>query len=269
ELARQASFRRFAYGLGAALLAIIGLILTGFLFARKTNQKLKAQKAEIELQKDILTDERNKSDDLLLNILPMATAKELKEKGTAQPRFYKSVSVMFSDFTNFTAISGSMAPEEVVHELNACFKAFDKIIEDHGLEKIKTIGDSYMIAGGVPEPIEGHAEKMVETGLAMQDWMEKRYREKISKGKDYWRMRIGIHSGPVVAGVIGQKKFAYDIWGDTVNIASRLESACEAGRVNISASTAEQLPPSITLSERGEVPVKGKGNMPMYFVESV
>jgi adenylate cyclase len=269
ELAEQASFRRFAYGLGTALLAIIGLILTGFIFARKTNRTLKAQKEEIESQKDIITDERNKADNLLLNILPLATARELKEKGSAQPRHYDAVTVMFSDFTNFTAITGNMAPEEVVDELNACFKAFDIIIEKYGLEKIKTIGDSYMVAGGVPEPIEGHAEKMVKTGLDMQEWMENRYKEKSLKRQDYWRMRIGIHSGPVVAGVIGQKKFAYDIWGDTVNIASRLEAACEPGRVNISEATLDLLPASCKVSARGEIPAKGKGLLPMYFVDLI
>jgi class 3 adenylate cyclase/tetratricopeptide (TPR) repeat protein len=267
ELAGIRSFKRFAYGMGAALLAIIGLILTGFLFARKTNFKLKAQKAEIEQQKDIISEERNKSDELLLNILPLATAKELKEKGKAEPKLYDDVSVLFADFTGFTSIAGKMNPDEVVRELNICFEAFDKIIEKYGLEKIKTIGDSYMVAGGVPQHLEGHAEKMVKAGVEMQQYLESRYSLKKKEGNDYWRMRVGIHSGPVVAGVIGQKKFAYDIWGDTVNISSRLETACDPGQVNISESTQSRINGQFTLEPRGAIPVKGKGEMKMFFVK--
>ncbi|MEZ5056393.1 MAG: adenylate/guanylate cyclase domain-containing protein [Saprospiraceae bacterium] len=267
ELAGIRSFKRFAYGMGAALLAIIGLILTGFLFARKTNFKLKAQKAEIEQQKDIISEERNKSDELLLNILPLATAKELKEKGKAEPKLYDDVSVLFADFTGFTSIAGKMNPDEVVSELNICFEAFDKIIEKYGLEKIKTIGDSYMVAGGVPQSLDGHAEKMVHAGVEMQQYLESRYALKKKEGNDYWRMRVGIHSGPVVAGVIGQKKFAYDIWGDTVNISSRLETACDPGQVNISESTQSRINGHFKVEPRGAIPVKGKGEMKMYFVK--
>lgn len=267
EIDRQNQFRRFAYGLGTALAAILGLILLGLLFARRTNKKLAAQNEEIEKQKGLVENERDKSDQLLLNILPAETAEELKNKGFATPKTYEQVSVLFTDFTNFTEISDGFAAEKVIEELNICFQKFDEIIEKHNLEKIKTIGDSYMVTGGIPTANRTNSIDAVKAAIKMQDFIEERYNSLIAKGETYWRMRVGIHTGPAVAGVIGAKKFAYDIWGDTVNTASRMESSCEPGRVNISEATYDLVKNKFNCTSRGEIEVKGKGKVGMYFVE--
>jgi len=267
EIERQNQFRRFAYGLGAALAAILALILMGLLFARRTNKKLATQNEEIEKQKGLVENERDKSDQLLLNILPAETAEELKNKGSAAPKAYDQVSVLFTDFTNFTEISSDFAAEKVIEELNICFQKFDEIIEKHNLEKIKTIGDSYMVAGGIPTPNTTNSIDAVKAGIEMQNFIENRYKMLIAKGETYWRMRVGIHTGPTVAGVIGTKKFVYDIWGDTVNVASRMESSCEPGRVNISEATYHLVKKEFNCTSRGEIEVKGKGKVEMYFVE--
>lgn len=226
-------------------------------------REIAGQKEQIEEQKQLLEREKMKTDKLLRNILPEEVAEELKQKGHSKAKRYENVTVLFADFVNFTLLSDTRQPEEVVSQLDCFFRAFDEIIEDLGLEKIKTIGDAYMCAGGVPLDDEEAAIKIIRAAKEMQEFVAQ-----ASEDKDNWLhgLRIGIHSGPVVAGVVGKIKFAYDIWGDTVNKASRLESASEAGEVNVSEETMLLTKDHFNYEFRGEFDVKGKGKMKMYFL---
>lgn len=219
------------------------------------------------MQRNRISKEKKRSDELLLNILPEETAEELKATGTAKAKSFDSVSVLFTDFKNFTQASEILSPEELVAEINYCYSEFDKIITNHKLEKIKTIGDAYMCAGGLPAANNSHPVDIVAAGLAMVDFIEKNKQKRISQGKPYFELRCGIHTGPVVAGVVGTKKFAYDIWGDTVNTASRMESSGEVGRVNISGATYELVKSKFACTHRGKVKAKNKGEIDMYFVD--
>jgi len=209
-----------------------------------------------------LSAERERSETLLRNILPEAIATELKRDGRSVPRRHDEVSILFTDFAQFTQTMATLPPARMVEELNEIFHGFDEVIERNGLEKIKTIGDAYMAAAGVPNAVPDHAEKCVRAALEMQDWMTKRNCDASLK----WGLRIGVHSGAVVAGVVGRKKYAYDIWGDTVNIASRMESAGTAGHVNVSAYTYDLIRSRFECEYRGKVEAKGKGAIDMYFV---
>lgn len=262
QLEQEKSFRQFIYGLGALAGLIFIMILSAWYYARVANQKLAAKNKEIE-------EERRKSEQLLLNILPQQTAQELKTTGIATPKEYDKVTVLFADFSNFTKISEKLTAEELLNELNECFRAFDEITEEYGLEKIKTIGDGYMCAGGIPIANDTNPTDAVYAAIQMQNYMQQRYEEKTNTGTPYWNMRIGIHTGHVIAGVVGTKKFAYDIWGDTVNIASRMESSCENGKINISAETRTFLNGEFDCSYRGEVEVKHANKVGMYFVKPV
>lgn len=223
-----------------------------------------------ELEKEVaertasLRLEKQKSEDLLLNILPAEVAEELKEKGHADARLYNNVTVLFTDFVNFTQRSERLKPSELVALIDYYFKAFDTIIELHGLEKIKTIGDAYLAVCGLPAENPDHACNVVAAALEIRDFMEA---QKASNPAAF-QIRIGINSGPVVAGIVGVKKFAYDIWGDTVNTAARMEQHGEVGKVNISAATYELVKDSFQCSFRGELEAKHKGRMGMYFVEA-
>jgi class 3 adenylate cyclase len=210
---------------------------------------------------------KKKSDELLLNILPSEVAEELKDTGTSKAKNFDEASVMFTDFKDFTSISEKMAPEELVREIDTCFSAFDHIIHKYGIEKIKTIGDAYMCAGGLPVANNSHAKDLVKAALEIRDFMTNHNKEKVAKGKLPFEIRIGINTGPVIAGIVGVRKFAYDIWGDTVNIASRMESSGEAGKVNISGSTYELVKDKFNCTHRGKIQAKNKGEVDMYFVE--
>ncbi len=261
ELA-QAQTRAWALIGGALVLALLALLLYNRNRARaRANRDLASKNAEIQR-------ERERADSLLMNILPEKTAQELKEKNSVQPVRYESVTVLFSDFKNFTQIAEELSPEELVAELDACFRLFDHIIEEHGLEKIKTIGDAYMCAGGIPEPNKTHALDTVRAATEMQRGLQNLMEKNALEGKPIFEMRIGIHTGPVVAGVVGSRKFAYDIWGDTVNTAARLEHGGEAGKINISQSTWEAVREEIRCNFRGKLPAKNKGEIAMYFVEN-
>jgi adenylate cyclase len=229
-------------------------------------QELQETNEELNTTLQIVEQERQKSDNLLLNILPAETAQALKETGTAKPKHYDLVSVLFTDFKGFSQIAEKLSPQEVIENLNTCFLALDEICERHNLEKIKTIGDSYMCAGGIPVANTSNPIDCVSAGLEMQAWMANWKQEKEAKGELAWELRLGIHSGAVVAGVIGKNKFAYDIWGDAVNLASRMESSGEAGKVNISGATYELVKDKFQCTYRGKIEAKNKGEVEMYFV---
>jgi class 3 adenylate cyclase/tetratricopeptide (TPR) repeat protein len=225
--------------------------------------------AQLVTKNDIIAREQERSEKLLLNILPVETANELKEKGSATPKHYDLATVLFTDFKGFTNIAEKMTPHEVIEQLNTCFLAFDEICERHNLEKIKTIGDSYMCAGGIPVANVTNPIDAVEAALEMQRWMAKWKADKEAQGLPAWEIRLGIHSGEVIAGVVGKNKFAYDIWGDTVNLASRMESSGEVGKVNVSGTTYELIKHKFHCIHRGAVKAKNKGDVDMYFVEGI
>lgn len=206
-----------------------------------------------------LSAEKQKSDNLLLNILPENIATELKQKGSSEAKLFNHVSVLFTDFVNFTGISEQMTPTELVQEIHKNFTAFDAIMEKHGIEKIKTIGDAYLAVCGLPNETIDHAQRVLKAALEIIAFME------TSNGK--FQIRIGIHSGPVVAGIVGVKKYAYDIWGDTVNTAARMESNSEAGKINISATTYELIKGEFDCEYRGKINAKNKGEVDMWFVK--
>ncbi len=209
---------------------------------------------------------KQRSDELLLNILPSETAEELKLTGEAQARHFDVVTVMFTDFKNFSQTSEKLSATELVQEIHHCYSEFDKIISRHGLEKIKTIGDSYMCAGGLPVPNMTNAEDIVKAALEICDFLKREKQIRETEGKPFFEIRIGCHTGPVVAGIVGIKKFAYDIWGDTVNIASRMEQNSEAGKINISGATYELVKDKFNCIHRGKIQAKNKGEVDMYFV---
>jgi len=258
------------------------------------------------VQRNRISKARKRSDELLLNILPGEVAEELKDTGAAAAKHFDNATILFTDFKGFTQASERMSPQELVEELNTCFKAFDNIITAHGIEKIKTIGDAYMCAGGLPDPKSSSPADVVQAALEMQAFMKRRKAERDAQSRPAFEMRVGIHTGPVVAGIVGVKKFQYDIWGDTVNTANRMESSGEVGRVNISETTyslvkdarkvngewsivnggsthsptpdhhspaTAQSPftnshsPTFVFTPRGKVQAKGKGEMEMYFVQ--
>jgi class 3 adenylate cyclase len=213
----------------------------------------------------MLQAEKQRSDDLLLNILPAEVAEELKREGRFMARHYDEVTVLFTDFKGFTDISEKLSAQQLVEEINSCFEAFDAIMGKHGIEKIKTIGDAYMAVGGLPKPIPDAAARTVQAALEMQAFIRERENLNAAKGLPSFEMRIGIHTGPVVAGIVGIKKFQYDIWGDTVNTASRMESSGEVGKVNISEATYALVKDEFECEYRGEIEAKGKGRLGMYF----
>lgn len=218
----------------------------------------------VRRSRDEIAREKDRSDNLLLNILPAEIADELKNNGRAEARDYHKVSILFTDFIDFTETSAEMNAKDLVAELNACFEAFDAITLKYGLEKIKTIGDSYMAAGGLPVPSEGSVRNTVMAALEMQKFIHSRNEQR----KDTFKMRAGIHTGPVIAGIVGVRKFQYDVWGDTVNTASRMEDLGEEGKVNISESTYNQIKDdqAFSFENRGRIEAKGKGEIMMYFV---
>jgi class 3 adenylate cyclase len=220
------------------------------------------------VQRNSISKEKQRSEELLLNILPEETARELKEKGQAEAKLIDEVTVLFTDFKGFTAMSEQLSPKDLVNDLHLCFSQFDEICDKYGIEKIKTIGDAYMAAGGLPSPNATHARDVLQAALEMTAVVETGKAAKISQNLPFFEVRVGIHTGHVVAGIVGLKKFQYDIWGDTVNTASRMESSGEAGKVNISKATYELLKDDqdFTFESRGNIKAKGKGEMEMFFV---
>ncbi len=247
---QQQANQRTLLIIGFGLMLVLAII-AGLSYRRKRRDNL------------AINAEKKKSDELLLNILPVETAEELKQFGSAKARSFEMVTVMFTDFKDFTAMSQKLTAVELVTEINECFIAFDEITQKYGIEKIKTIGDAYMAAGGLPTPKATHAVDVVNAALEIQEFIRNQKKKKGEMGFD---IRIGIHSGPVVAGIVGIKKFAYDIWGDTVNTASRMESSGVAGKINISSATYELVKDEFRCIPRGKVNAKGKGEIEMYFL---
>jgi class 3 adenylate cyclase/Tfp pilus assembly protein PilF len=243
--------------------SIIVLILVFFLAMGLYRRNIFIKKT-----KNIIEEEKNRSDKLLLNILPEETAIELKQRGKVQAKKFESVSIMFTDFKGFTHYADNLAPEKLVEAVDYYFSKFDEIIDKYGLEKIKTIGDAYMCAGGLPFPSQDHATKTVLAALEMIEFV-KRAKTLNPEKQTRFDIRIGINTGPVVAGVVGTKKFAYDIWGDAVNMASRMESNSQSGKVNVTENTFALIKDSFDCESRGEIEVKNKGMMKMYFVSNI
>ncbi|MEM9025098.1 MAG: adenylate/guanylate cyclase domain-containing protein, partial [Bacteroidota bacterium] len=253
QLQLEESKRQNLIGFVVAMGIILLVALISLVYIRRSRQLLAVAKSQ--------------SDDLLLNILPVAVADELKSQGAAAPKQYEQVSVLFVDITGFTRIAEKLSPAELVAELDGYFREFDAITEQHNLEKIKTIGDAYMCAGGIPEPNTTNAVDAVQAAMGILACVQRLNGERAAGGQDQWNVRIGIHTGRVVAGVVGAKKFAYDIWGDAVNTAARLESTSEPGRLNISKATHELVKNRFACTYRGQIAAKNKGLIDMYFVD--
>ena len=234
---------------GAVVLSLLGMLALVFFRGREKMRRVSQL-----------------SDKLLANILPEEVAAELKQMGKSIPRSYERVTVLFTDLRGFTQLAESLSPWELVQELDHCFLAFDEILEKFGLEKIKTLGDGYLCAGGVPVPNDTNPGDAVRAGLGMQDFMRLWNQERAMANQPLLELRVGIHTGRLVAGVVGKHKFAYDIWGDTVNLASRMESSGETGRVNISGATYALIKTDFVCTHRGKIHAKNKGEIDMYFV---
>jgi adenylate cyclase len=218
-------------------------------------------------QRNKIKKEKKRSDQLLRNILPDEVAEELKETGGSKAKTHGMVSVMFTDFKDFTKISETVSAEMLVDELHTCFSAFDNILHKYNIEKIKTIGDAYMCVSGLPISSKSHATDVVNAAIEIMDYVKVRKTEKEAKGEFAFELRIGINSGPVVAGIVGLKKFSYDIWGDTVNTAARMENNGESGKINISGTTYEMIKDKFTCVHRGKITAKNKGEIDMYFID--
>lgn len=250
--------------LWVVLLAGWAIVLAILYYLRqRANRRIRGEMAE---KNAMIEEKRRRSEQLLLNILPRAVAAELTVRNKVAARRYEHATVMFIDFVGFTQTAERLQPEELVAELDYCFSRFDDLIGRNRIEKIKTVGDAYICASGLSDRNERPTD-MIKAALQIQDFLKKLKEKRIEEGRPYFEARIGIHFGPVVAGVVGTKKFAYDIWGDTVNTAARLEEACESGRVNVSGTARQVVLDEFQWVYRGKVAAKNKGDMEMYYVE--
>lgn len=269
NLEKQKQRQKFLlWGLMGLSALSLGLFFV-YRYTRKLNFKLHKQTIEISEQKSLIESEKQRSENLLLNILPQHTADELKTQGYATPRELKNVCIMFTDFVNFTQFSEKISPENLIKELNEYFSFFDHLIDKYKLEKIKTIGDAYMCAGGLNSEGTKDAENMLKAAIEMQQYMAKKQKEIAHDQVQHIKpeLKIGMHIGTVVAGVVGTRKFAYDIWGDDVNLASRMESSCLPGRINMSESFYKIIKNQYECENRGKVQAKNKGEIYMYFLD--
>ena len=238
---------------------IIALFLIGLLAFGLYRRSIFIQKTSKIIEK-----EKDRSEKLLLNILPEETALELKEKGRVEAKKFESATVLFSDFIEFTKFAEQVEAEQLIKSIDFYFKEFDKITTKYGLEKIKTIGDAYMCAGGIPTENNVHAKKVIYAAKEMIELVNKAL--KTQDDLIHFEIRIGVHTGPLVAGIVGTKKWQYDIWGDTVNIASRMESKSASGMINLSETTYNQIKDEFPCQYRGELEVKNRGSLKMYFL---
>jgi adenylate cyclase len=260
----EAQKQKIQLYLGASILAVLLFAVLGVLLI--TRQRSIKQLAE---KNAIIEEEKKRSDDLLLNILPVEVMQELKAHGKTTARNYKKASVLFADIKDFTIISEQLSPDDLIEGLDAYFEKFDQVIDKYDIEKIKTIGDAYVCAGGVPTKSEGNPHLVVEAALEFLREIDTLGRERVAQGKVPFQFRIGIHTGQLVAGVIGLRKFAYDIWGDTVNMAARMQQAGETNKINISGTTYELVKDKFACVYRGKIDAKNKGEIDMYFVENI
>jgi adenylate cyclase len=264
----------FWYFSGAAIIIYIFTFLMIVLAVYLTMRRSFARK-QIVLEEVInrkteeLITERHKRETQLASVLPKRAANDIMVKGRVDKVKYNFVTVLFSDIQGFTKIAEETNPELLIDELDKFFFYFDSVVEKYGIEKIKTIGDAYMCAGGIPEKNRTNPVEVILAALEMQAYMSKLKQGSDLEGMKFWDIRIGIHTGTVVAGVVGQKKLSYDIWGDTVNTASRMESSGEAGKINISGTTYEFIREFFSCEYRGRMPVKYKGELEMYFVNGI
>jgi len=258
--------KAFYYTAGGSLIIFILLLI--YLSRLRLKRKNRILEKKIRERTIELQEEKDKTEELLLNILPKETAEELKLNNKVIPKNYDVATVLFTDFKGFTMIAEKLTPEELVYEIDYCFKEFDKIISKYRIEKIKTIGDAYMCAAGLPKKYKENANEAVKAAIDIRDFMLKYKKECEKENKSGFEIRIGLHSGKVVAGVVGIKKYAYDIWGDAVNTAARMESSGEPGKVNISGDTYNLIKKSFNCTYRGKIKAKNKGEIDMYFVES-
>ena len=224
-----------------------------------------AIKSRDKMREELLA-EKNRSDELLLNILPKKIASELRDTDKVDPRFYNSATIMFGDFSGFTKLAEQMQPKSLIDLLHQYFSVFDNIVAKHDVEKLKTIGDAYMCVAGVPAESRGHAITACLASLEIQHHMERTNMQREKMRMPRWDMRIGLHSGPIIAGVVGEKKFTFDVWGDAVNIAALMEKESEPGRINVSQTTFQQVSEAFETEERGEIDSGKKGLLTMYFV---
>ncbi|MEA3494738.1 MAG: adenylate/guanylate cyclase domain-containing response regulator [Bacteroidota bacterium] len=232
-------------------------------YSKTLEAKVKERTRTIEIQNRRLAHEKIISEDLLLNTLPQKVVSDLKKFGETTPEDFSDVSVFFSDLVGFTEMSAKLKPQELISELNIIFTAFDDIMEAYNCERIKTIGDAYMAVSGMPEKDKNHAENIINASIEIIKFVEERNIQKDSK----WEIRIGINSGNIVGGIVGVKKYIYDVFGDTINVASRMESNSTPMRINISDATYKLVQDKYVFSSREAMEIKGKGKMKMHFVD--
>jgi class 3 adenylate cyclase len=255
----QSSITAHFDGLDPYISQIVNISITGFICLIL----ISSMSVLIDKSEESLMTEQKKSDDLLHNILPANIIRDLKESGNTIPKRHKSITILFTDFEGFTELVASMSAITLVNELNDIFGRFDEIMEETEVEKIETIGDAYMAACGLEKKMTNHAVNCIRAAQMMLSYLEERNKSHEIR----WRMRVGIHTGTAVAGVVGKKKFAYDLFGDTINTASRIESSGEVGKINISSSTYKLVKNDFACLSRGKIHAKGKGELEMYFVK--
>ena len=250
------------------ILGLSGLVILAASFYRMYTVKKGIQ--DLLMQKNVeIETEKKRSDDLLLNILPLEVAEELKRTGKYESRYFDKVTVMFTDFKDFTKISEQISPKKLVDDIDFIFRAFDEIIERNDLEKIKTIGDAYLCVSGLPDTTTHNSMNILKAATEIQEFIQALIEEKKKENQPFFDIRIGIHTGPLVAGIVGAKKFAFDIWGDTVNTAARMEQNCEPGKINLSGSTFKDVLTKVEYTYRGKVEAKNKGEIDMYYLNRI
>lgn len=236
---------------------------------RRSVLELERRMAELNEARREAEKQRERSDQLLRNILPSAIAEELRSKESVTPRYHESVTIMFADFEGFSRLTERIEPKGLIEQLDQFFSAFDAIVERHRLEKLKTIGDAYMCVGGLPEPNRTHEVDSCLAALDFLDFMRRTNAQREKLHLPRWELRVGIHTGPVMAGVVGQRKFVYDIWGDAVNVAARLEAAGGSGRINVSDAVYNRVRPLMEFEARGAVEIKNKAPINMHFLTRI